>query len=84
MGLQWTALDFRHTFGSHLAMKGTSLFKISTLMGNTPEVARKHYVALLPESLVGAVEFSAKPPPQTSQNRGSAAPTLPEGWRVVG
>ncbi len=33
-GLQWTCLDFRHTFGSRLAMKGESLYKISALMGN--------------------------------------------------
>ena len=55
--LRWTALDFRHTFGSQLAMKGVSLFKISQLLGNSPEVCRKHYAALLPESLVESVEF---------------------------
>ena len=32
-GLDWSCLDFRHTFGSHLAQKGESLYKISTLMG---------------------------------------------------
>lgn len=58
-GLRWTALDFRHTFGSHLAMKGETLFKISKLLGNGPEVCRRHYAALLPESLVAAVEFHA-------------------------
>jgi integrase len=56
-GLEWTCLDFRHTFGSQLAMKGESLYKISTLMGNSPEICRRHYAALIPESMVEAVEF---------------------------
>jgi site-specific recombinase XerD len=55
--LEWSSLDFRHTFGSHLAMKGESLYKIATLMGNSPEICRKHYAALLPESLMDSVEF---------------------------
>jgi len=33
-GLPWTCLIYRHTFGSQLAMKGESLYKIATLMGN--------------------------------------------------
>ena len=40
--LPWTCLDFRHTFGSQLAQNGGSLFKIATLMGNSPEIVRKH------------------------------------------
>lgn len=36
-------LDFRHTFGSHLAMKGETLLKISEIMVNSPEICRKHY-----------------------------------------
>lgn len=55
--LEWNCLDFRHTFGSQLAMKGESLYKISTLMGNSPEICRKHYAALLPDSLICSVEF---------------------------
>lgn len=57
-GLKWTCLDFRHTFGSQLAMKGESLYKISTLMGNSPEICRRHYAALIPETLTDCVEFS--------------------------
>ena len=56
-GLKWTCLDFRHTFGSQLAMKGESLYKISTLMGNSPEICRRHYAALIPEELADSVEF---------------------------
>lgn len=57
-GLQWSCLDFRHTFGSQLAMKGESLYKISTLMGNSPEICRRHYATLIPESMIESVEFS--------------------------
>lgn len=71
-GLKWTCLDYRHTFGSQLAMKGESLHKISKIMGNSPEICRKHYAALLPESLIASVEFGtsesaadATPPPAT-------------------
>jgi len=60
-GLRWTCLHFRHTFGSQLAQKGVSLYKISTLMGNSPEICRRHYAALLPESLSPDVEFHSEP-----------------------
>lgn len=56
-GLAWGCLDFRHTFGSHLAMKGESLYKISELMGNSPEICRRHYAALIPERMRDTVEF---------------------------
>ena len=57
VGLKWTCLDYRHTFGSLLAMKGESLYKISSLLGNSPEICRKHYAALTPETMVDSVEF---------------------------
>ena len=56
-GLRWTCLDFRHTFGSQLAMKGESLYKISKLMGNSPDICRTHYAALISEELGDSVEF---------------------------
>lgn len=56
-GLSWTCLHFRHTFGSQLAIKGVSLYKISTIMGNSPEICQRHYAALIPESLADSVEF---------------------------
>jgi integrase len=59
-GLQWTCLDFRHTFGSVLAMNGVSLYKISTLMGNSPEMCRRHYAALILETMAESVEFVDK------------------------
>jgi integrase len=56
-GLHWGCDEYRHTFGSQLVMKGVSLYMVSELMGNSPEVCRKHYAALVPASLVGAVDF---------------------------
>ena len=56
--LKWASLDYRHTFGSQLAMKGESLYKISSFMGNSPEICRRHYAALTPECLASSVEFS--------------------------
>lgn len=57
-GLKWSCLDYRHTFGSQLAQKGVSLYKISALMGNSPDICRKHYAALVPEAMGDEVEFS--------------------------
>ena len=59
-GLPWGCLDYRHTFGSQLAMKGESLYKLSTLLGNSPEICRRHYATLLPDSLISSVEFSPR------------------------
>ena len=56
--LPWSCLDYRHTFGSQLAQKGVSLFKIATLMGNSPEICRRHYASLTPEDMVGEVDFA--------------------------
>lgn len=58
-GLPWGCLDYRHTFGSQLAQKGESLYKIATLMGNSPEICRRHYAALVPEVMHDVVEFAA-------------------------
>jgi site-specific recombinase XerD len=58
-GLPWSCLTFRQTFGSLLAMKGESLYKISALMGNSPEICRRHYAMLMPEALAQSVEFES-------------------------
>jgi integrase len=58
-GFSWSTLIYRHTFGSQLAMKGESLYKISALMGNSPEICRRHYAALMPESLLQSVDFDS-------------------------
>jgi integrase len=58
LGLEWTFLDFRHSFGSHLVQKGESLYKVSKLMGNSPDICRRHYAALVPEQMLDTVEFA--------------------------
>lgn len=74
VGLHWHCLDFRHTFGSHLAQKGVSLYKIAELMGNSPEICRKHYAALCPEKMHDVVEFEQQPgtPPNNPNDASSA------------
>lgn len=56
-GLPWSCDEYRHTFGSLLAQKGLSLFEISALMGNSPDICRKHYAALLPQEMHAKVDF---------------------------
>lgn len=56
-GLAWSWLDYRHNFGSHLALRGVSLYKIATLMGNSPEICRRHCAALVPETMAEEVEI---------------------------
>ncbi len=43
-------------------MKGESLYKISELMGNSPEICRRHYAALIPEQMRDTVEFDRREP----------------------
>lgn len=62
LGLDWGCRDYRRTFGSQLVMKGESLYKISEIMGNSPEICRRYYAKLLPESLMAAVEFEVDAP----------------------
>ena len=38
-------------------MKGESLYKIATLMGNSPQICMRHYAALIPEAMVDTVDF---------------------------
>jgi integrase len=57
----FNCLHYRHTFGSQLAMKGESLYKIAKLMGNSPQIAERHYAALVAEDLTDTVEFDGRP-----------------------
>jgi integrase len=60
VGLPWSCLEYRHTFGSQLAQRGLSLFQIAALMGNSPEICRRHYAALVNEQMAGSVDFGAQ------------------------
>ena len=77
-GLEWGCLDFRHTFGSHLAQKGVSLYKIAELMGNSPEICRRHYAALVPEKMHDAVEFGDRSATESSLSELAARTLLDE------
>lgn len=61
-GLLWSCLDYRHTFGSQLAQRGLSLFQIATLLGNSPEICRRHYAAIVLENLTAEVQFIHRTP----------------------
>jgi integrase len=61
-GLPWSSLHFRHSFGSHLAQRGVSLYQIAALMGNSPSVCQRHYAALVLEDMEPLVSLSAAPP----------------------
>lgn len=54
----WACLDYRHTFGTMLASKGTSLYVIAEWMGNSPEICRKHYAKLIPCAVDRFVDFT--------------------------
>lgn len=57
LGRRWSCLDFRHTFASHLARKGVSMFKIAKLLGNSVVICERHYAHLCPAGLAEEVEF---------------------------
>lgn len=57
-GLQWGCLDYRHTFGSQLAQANISLLKIARLLGNSPEICRRHYAEIVTDALTADVTFS--------------------------
>jgi integrase len=61
LGIDVGALVCRHTFGTTLAKRDVSLLKISKLMGNSPEIVRKHYAHVMPEELRDEVELAAPP-----------------------
>lgn len=74
-GLPWTCLHFRHTFGSQLAQKGVSLFKISALKGNSPDICRRHYAAITTNELCLDTSFASENPYNVIEGP-SSAPTL--------
>lgn len=67
-GLTWSCGDFRHTFGTQLAMAGRDERTIAELMGNSPEIVRRHYAAWLPEAHPEAVEFDTPGGPMPMEN----------------
>lgn len=53
-------LNYLHTLsgcGSQLAKRRVSLYKVATLMGNSPEICRRHNVTLIPDAMTDDVMF---------------------------
>jgi integrase len=48
--------DMRHTFASHLAMRGVPLYTIAHLLGHSSIETTKRYAHLAPENLATAVQ----------------------------
>lgn len=68
--LDWGFLEFRHTYGSQLAIKGVSLLKIAKLMGNSFRIAERHYASLQTEDLHDDIEFGSATDQSKSSSRG--------------
>lgn len=56
-GWTWTFLDLRHTFATLMVSRNVSLAKVSALMGNSPEICRRHYAHISTEDLRAEVDF---------------------------
>lgn len=77
-GLEWGFLEFRHTYGSQLAIKGMSLLKIAKLMGNSYRIAERHYATLQTEDLHDDINFGVeeeKPTKKPARLRDAEGPT---------
>ena len=55
----WWANPDRH---SRTRPAAQSLYKMSELMGNSPEICRPHYAALIPDQMRNTVEFDGREP----------------------
>lgn len=53
----WTMLDLRHTFATQLVARNVSLARVAALMGNSPEICRRHYAHISTEDLRAEVDF---------------------------
>ena len=51
-----TTHTFRHTLGSWMAQRDVQMLKIARILGNTVEVASRHYTHLLPEDLDDTIQ----------------------------
>lgn len=46
-GLKWSSLHYRHTFATHRAAEGWSLFRLAKEMGNSVSVVEEYYAGYL-------------------------------------
>ncbi len=57
---QITFHDLRHSFASHLAMSGVSVFDIQKLLGHSDIKTTMHYMHLAPDHLRGVTDVLVK------------------------
>jgi integrase len=67
--------DLRHTYGSHLAMRGVPLKVIQELMGHATIEMTLKYAHLSPETKQDAVQVLDQPAPRTAHGRHMAEKT---------
>jgi len=82
-GLEWNCKIYRHTFGSHLAMRDVSMHKISKMMGNSVAICERYYAALSPQSLADSVDFERTLPKVTAVPMSVKAMTTRPQLRLV-
>ena len=61
LGIEGSLHSFRHTFASHLIMKGADLYSVSKLLGHASIKTTEIYAHLAPDYLkaaVGRLEFN--------------------------
>jgi len=60
VGKTINALVLRHTFGSLMIRAGFNYIEVSTIMGNSPEICRRHYARLSPDEIRASWPSAAK------------------------
>ena len=72
--------DLRHTFCSHLAMRGIPLYTIARLVGHSTVEMTQRYAHLAPESLASAVQtLSFAPISEAPQEASESQPIMDVG-----
>jgi hypothetical protein len=55
--VDWSCDEYRHTYGTQLALHNVSTKKISILMGNSEFVANKHYAKFMSKDIPDNLDF---------------------------
>lgn len=60
-GLRGAPWLFRHTIGTHMLERGASVEKVAAILGNSPQMVRRHYAAIIPMRFADEVNFDPRP-----------------------
>ncbi|NVN98879.1 MAG: site-specific integrase [Geobacteraceae bacterium] len=55
--VDWSCDEYRHTYGTQLAINNVSTRKIAMLMGNSEEIVIKHYAKFTPKDIPDNLDF---------------------------